>query len=78
MPISIEASITVNLAITPRLLQDFDRAIRINPQYADAYFYRGVVHAFQGDQDEAINDWKTAAGLGYEDARQLLKSQGID
>ena len=59
-------------------LKDFDSAIQINPEYARAYFHRGKAHALLGDQKQALEDMKTAARLGYEDAGELLKSQGVN
>jgi tetratricopeptide (TPR) repeat protein len=59
-------------------ISDFDRAIELNPRYAQAYFNRGVAHAKLGDRTQAIKDLKTAAGLDNEDAKNSLRSMGIN
>jgi Flp pilus assembly protein TadD len=60
-----------------RAIEDFDRAIAIDPVYAGAYYNRGRANAFLGNKRQALDDLKTAARLGYADAGQFLKSQGI-
>jgi protein O-mannosyl-transferase len=60
-----------------KAIADYDRAIQIDPGYAEAYYSRAEAHAFLGNQGQATEDLKTAARLGHEDSRQLLKSQGI-
>ena len=66
-----------NLATTGRRLQDYDKAIEINPEYADAYYNRGVTYAELGNQRQAIEDLQRAAKLGSKDARNSLRSSGI-
>jgi protein O-mannosyl-transferase len=61
-----------------RAINDFDRAIAINPGYTQAYYNRGSVQASLGNEKQALEDMKTAAGLGYEDAKNYLKSTGVD
>jgi tetratricopeptide (TPR) repeat protein len=40
-------------------LQLFDRALKIDPAYAPAYFYRGqVLHDLKGDRDGAVAAWE--------------------
>jgi protein O-mannosyl-transferase len=57
-------------------IADFDRTIRINPESAVAYYYRGFAYGKLGNQRQAAEDLQKAAGLGNEDAKNLLKSQG--
>jgi hypothetical protein len=45
---------------------------------AVAYYNRGAVHSKLGNHNRAIDDFKTAAKLNDEDAKDLLKSQGIN
>jgi tetratricopeptide (TPR) repeat protein len=56
---------------------DFDRAIELDPRYAKALYNRAFACAELGRDTQAIEDLKTAAGLGSEDAKNLLRSQGI-
>ena len=58
-------------------ISDFDKAIQIDPENAVAYNNRGLAHAKLGNRNQAIEDLKTAAKLGSEEAKNLLRSQGI-
>src|SRR5262245_36367361 len=40
-----------------RAIQDYDHAIRLNPQYARAFSNRGIEYAHKGDKDRAIQDY---------------------
>ncbi len=59
-------------------ISDYDRAIEINPEYADAYNNRGVAYAKLGNLRQAFEDVKKAANLGNEDAKNTLRSAGIN
>jgi tetratricopeptide (TPR) repeat protein len=59
-------------------IADYDKALEINPQYAHAYHNRGIAYSNLGDERQAIEDQKTAARLGYINAQDLLKRQGIE
>ncbi len=59
-------------------IADFDRAIEINPEYAEAYKNRGVAYDTLGNHTQAIEDMKTAARLTNEDAKNYLRSHGIN
>jgi len=61
-----------------RAVEDFDRAIAINPRSAGAYYYRGKTHASLGNEAKSVEDLKAAARLGFMDAGEALKSQGLD
>src|SRR5476651_2684333 len=39
-----------------RAFQDFDQAIKLNPNYAKAFSNRGVIYAKKGQHDRAIQD----------------------
>jgi len=41
----------------------FTEAIRLNPDYAEAYYNRGIVFALQGDSSKAIADYSEAIRL---------------
>ena len=46
-----------------RALKDFDKAIELNPDFAEAYNNRGVAYGIKGQVDEAIEDFNKAIGL---------------
>ena len=58
-------------------IEDFDKAIELNPKYAEAYKNRAIAYGSLGNDRQAIQDLKTAATLGNENAQKSLKSQGI-
>ena len=49
-----------NLAITGRRFQIYDRAIEINPDFAKAYYNRGVAYGKLGNHRQAISDYDRA------------------
>jgi tetratricopeptide (TPR) repeat protein len=59
-------------------IKDYDKAIELNPNSADAYNNRGNTYNALGNQKQAIEDLKTAARLGYENAKNILRSHGIN
>ncbi len=59
----------------PQAIADFDRAIEINPRYGEAYYNRGAAYGRLGNREHAIDDLRTAARLGHEGAKNLLRSQ---
>jgi protein O-mannosyl-transferase len=62
----------------PGAVKDFDRTIAINPEHAGAYYYRGRVHTLMGNHRQGLEDLKKAAGFGYEEAVDFLKSEGTN
>jgi tetratricopeptide (TPR) repeat protein len=44
-------------------IADYDRAIILRPDYAEAYFSRGVAHTLQGNNEDAIADFGRAIRL---------------
>ena len=46
-------------------IMDFTNIINLNPGNAVAYYYRGNVTEDYGDINNACNDWKKTAELGY-------------
>ena len=44
-------------------IEDYDEAIRLNPQYADAYNKRGIAYGDLGQYERAIEDWDEAIRL---------------
>ena len=49
-----------------RAIQDYDEAIRLNPQDADAYYNRGQLHRHIGNTKEAEWDIQKAKELGLD------------
>ena len=49
-------------------LQDFNKAINLKPDYADAYFFRSHAYITQGRHDEAIQDLDKVIELSPNDA----------
>ena len=52
----------------------FDKAIKLNPYYADAYNMRGFAKYFLNDKNGACLDWNKAGELGYSDAYTNIKN----
>ena len=52
----------------------YNKAIKINPKHAYAYFNRGMAHAKIGDVDNACSDWIKASSLGYKSYPHLAKA----
>ena len=49
-------------------IEDFTKAIQINPDDGDAYFYRGNAFYELGDKPEAIEDYTQAIKINENDA----------
>jgi tetratricopeptide (TPR) repeat protein len=58
-------------------LGDYDKALSIDPKEAKAYNSRAYAYWRLGNTQQAIEDLKTAARLGYQDAQNTLKGQGM-
>lgn len=54
-------------------ISDFTKAIEINPNYADAYYFRAVLYNKLKDYDKAWQDVHKAEDLGYKFDFQLLE-----
>jgi tetratricopeptide (TPR) repeat protein len=46
-----------------KAISDFNEAIRLDPNYAPAYYYRGNAYYFKKDYDKAISDFNEAIRL---------------
>jgi Tfp pilus assembly protein PilF len=49
-----------------RAIDDLDKAIRLDPQYEDAYYNRGIAYRNLGQQKIADRDFARAKELGVE------------
>ena len=47
-------------------IQNYDEAIHLNPQYANAYYNRGIAYMGLDQQELANLDFAKAKELGYE------------
>jgi tetratricopeptide (TPR) repeat protein len=61
------------LELFDRAKKDFQKAIKIEKSYADAYYYLGLTEIDLDDIDSAKVDFELAAELGNEKAKQLMK-----
>ncbi len=43
-----------------KAIADYTEAIRLNPEYAEAYYNRGCIYVEKGDHDQAITDYTEA------------------
>jgi len=65
-----------NLQEDPKLqIDDYTQAIRIRPDYASAYYNRGLTHREQNRLDEAIADYTMA--LRFEQAYDIYNNRGV-
>tara|TARA_Y100001936_G_scaffold254154_1_gene325882 strand:- start:16423 stop:16827 length:405 start_codon:yes stop_codon:yes gene_type:complete len=51
-----------------RAIQDYDKAIKLNPKYADAYNNRGVAYSDKGQVNRATHDLNMAIELNPKSA----------
>ena len=56
-----------------RAIRDFERALKLKPNYPQAYFFRGVCHEAEGRLDEAIKD--VAKALELNPDRELYEAK---
>ncbi len=59
-------------------VKDFDKAIELNPKFAMAYINRGTSYEMLGNHEQSIKDIQTAARTGHQEAKNILKSKGIE
>lgn len=52
---------------------DYNEAIRLRPDFGEAYFNRGLVYLKQGNEKEGIADLSKAGELGIVGAYNILK-----
>ena len=59
-----------------RAIEDYNEAIRIKPDYADAYYNRGVAYLLQGNKELGCPDAQKACELGNCKILEMAKSKG--
>jgi hypothetical protein len=55
----------------------FNCAIELNPEYAEAYYWRAECYEWLEDDQQAQKDYITAARAGFKPAQDYLKGKGI-
>jgi tetratricopeptide (TPR) repeat protein len=55
----------LNLGDYNAALSDFNIALELDPNYANAYVGRGSIYYALGDNEAALADWSQAETLGY-------------
>ena len=53
-----------------RAIEEYDKAIRLNPEHAGAYFNRGIAYRELGRKTEAVADFEKLITL-TDDAQQV-------
>lgn len=56
-----------------KALDSFDRAIRLDPEYAEAYFERGMTYSLMGDIETAIEDFENAVKFDPSNTQALAR-----
>lgn len=56
----------------PGAVSDFDEAITLKPDYAEAYYNRGVAYYQLQQPDRACADWQEASRLGFKQANEII------
>ena len=56
-------------------IDNYSKAIEINPNYSNPYFNRGIAKENIGDINGACSDWRKAVSLGYENAAEFVRNQ---
>ena len=53
-------------------ISDYNKALKINPNNTNAYFYRGINDVLKRDKNRARQDFIKAKSLGHPDAQECL------
>ena len=56
-----------------RAIEDYDEAIRLNPEMGLAYYNRALALVYLGKDSKALQDYQTARDLGEDVAPLLAK-----
>ena len=57
---------------------DFGKAIELNPEFAEAYYNRGLTHIFLGQTKAGLADLSKAGELGLFKAYNIIKRHTND
>ena len=57
----------------PEAFDDYTKAIELNPNFAEAYYNRGLVQIYMKDTRKGCLDISKSGELGIEDAYDVLK-----
>jgi tetratricopeptide (TPR) repeat protein len=68
------ASSFFNLRRLQEAVDDYSKAIAINPKAGQAYFNRGATYLNMQQKANACADWKTASGLGFTKADDMINA----
>jgi hypothetical protein len=53
-------------------LQDYDQAIQLDPEYAEAYHNRGITKLLTYKDQSGCEDLETSAKMGYDKAQEKI------
>ena len=67
----------VTRATLDRAIDDFNRAIQLKSDYADAYYNRGVAYEVKGEVDRAVEDYTKTIQLNPNYGEALLHWEHI-
>jgi tetratricopeptide (TPR) repeat protein len=56
-----------------KAIENFEKAIELNPEYAKAYHTMGLAYGQWGFDDKAVENIRKSAKLGYEESQNWLK-----
>jgi tetratricopeptide (TPR) repeat protein len=59
-------------------ISDYNEAITRNPEFAEAYYNRGLTNLSIGDTEKGIADLSRAGELGLADAYSIIKKMTAD
>jgi tetratricopeptide (TPR) repeat protein len=65
-----------NLKDYTKAIEDYDKATELKPDNGSVYGLRGLAYERLGNNDQAINDFLTAARLGDKTSQDYLRQKG--
>jgi len=60
----------------PEAIEDYTRAIELNPSFGEAYYNRGLIQIYLKDTRKGCLDMSKAGELGIQQAYKVLKIYG--
>jgi len=58
-------------------IQDYNKAVQINPRLIDVYIGRGVAYLMQGNKKSGCRDVQKACALGKCNVLEQIKGEGL-